>query len=106
MFVGERKEPGSFLSSHNYYDFLDRFTLLEGSESMENNGNSRQLQKLFVPLARHPRSLPGGGNDCDIHDERRTTGDRRPRKSKCFFLGRRSPVIGRVSTTQLLVQCR
>ncbi len=36
----------------DYYDFLDQITLLEGFERVENNGDARQLQKLFWPLAR------------------------------------------------------
>jgi len=75
VFASNRKKAGRFLRGYDYYDFLDHLTLLKGFESVENNGGTRQLQKLFWPLARHPRALPGGGNDCDIHQK--VTGKRR-----------------------------
>jgi hypothetical protein len=67
VFVSKGKKAGGFLRRYDYYDLLDGITLLEGFERVENNGSARQLQKLLRPLTRHPRALPGGGNDCDIH---------------------------------------
>jgi hypothetical protein len=78
-FIGERKKTSGLLRRNDDYDLLYGVTLLEGFECMEENGSTGQLQELLGPLASHPRALPGGGYDCDIHkkDGRRTTDDGR-----------------------------
>jgi hypothetical protein len=67
--IGEGKKAGRLLRRNDDYDFLDNVTLLECFECMEENRSASQLQKLLGPLASHPRALPGGGYDCDIHKE-------------------------------------
>jgi hypothetical protein len=69
VFLSKCKKTLSLLSSQNNYDFLNYFTTLEGFERVDENRRARQPEKLLRPLARHPRALPGGGNDCDIHNE-------------------------------------
>jgi len=66
-FIGEGQKSGALLGGNDDYDFLDHITLLKGFEREEKNGSARQLQKLLGPLASHPRALPGGGYDCDVH---------------------------------------
>ncbi len=69
MFFSKSRKAVSLLGSYNNYDFLNYVTPLEGFERVDENRRARQLEKLLWPLARHPRALPGGGNDCDIHKE-------------------------------------
>jgi hypothetical protein len=68
-FIGERKKTSRLLGGNDDYDLLYDITLLEGFECVEENGSTGQLQELLGPLASHPRALPSGGYDCDIHKE-------------------------------------
>jgi len=40
--------------SKNRNNLVNRFTLLKGFESVKDNGNARQLEKLLWPMTRHP----------------------------------------------------
>ena len=72
--IDEGKKTSRLLRWNDDYDFLDNVTLLECFECVEKNGSASQLQELLGPLASHPRALPGGGYDCDIH--KKVTGNK------------------------------
>jgi len=65
---GNFQKARSVFTWEHYHDPLNLGRLLEFLQRMDDYGNACEFQKLLCAPSAHSTSLPGGGDDRDIHN--------------------------------------